>query len=143
MCQIFKHKSINHVAKILALFLDLFYIFIFVCKRSLSISDQASRKYSFNIHSEEHESSVTRCWNTKQHDFFPKSSQTRFCLKSDIFHNIQIVPNLLGYFCKKNCYQDVPKIAQSGHAEQDKSLSYFLFINPALPTHLPRQQLKT
>ena len=36
-----------------------------------------------------------------------------------LFNIAQKVTNVLGYFCKQICYQELSKIAQSGHTDGD------------------------
>ena len=45
----------------------------------------------------------------------PNSSHSRVCFKVMSFLKAQKVTKYLGYFCKKICYQELLKIAQSGH----------------------------
>ena len=64
--------------------------------------------------------SVTRWWNKKSPNFSrycPKCSQIIFRWKWYYFKYTKLLPEFLSYFCKKICYQDVQKIAQSGHTD--------------------------
>ena len=51
--------------------------------------------------------------------YWPKSSQIFFYMKFVLFKIAKKVPEYFGYLCKKFCYQEVQKIAQSGHTEHN------------------------
>ena len=40
-----------------------------------------------------------------------------------VFTTTHKVPKHLGYFCNKNCYQEITKIAQSGHTDWEDQIS--------------------
>ena len=50
---------------------------------------------------------------------FPKADTVAVLHKVVIFKIAQKVFSVLGYFCKQICCQELSKIAQSGHTEQD------------------------
>ena len=49
---------------------------------------------------------------------FPKCNYSSLYKKSDVFKTAQTVSKHLGYFCKKNCHQELSKIAQSAYTAQ-------------------------
>ena len=53
--------------------------------------------------------------DAKFSQYFPKSSQIIFTLKLNYFKQHIKLTEYLGYFCKQVYYQEVQKIAQSGH----------------------------
>ena len=48
---------------------------------------------------------------------FSQKVVNQYLLKSDIFKNGPKVAKYLVYFYKKNCHQDLSKMAQSGHTD--------------------------
>ena len=64
--------------------------------------------------------SVTICWNKKQPDFvqkIPKIQLQQIYLNSVHFKNSSNITKHQDYFCKKNCRQNLSKIAQPGHTD--------------------------
>ena len=49
----------------------------------------------------------------------PKSCQIIFSWKLHYFKQPKKLPEYLGYFCKQICWQEIQKIAQSGHTDDD------------------------
>ena len=49
----------------------------------------------------------------------PKRNYTSLCMKMDVFRTAPKVNIHLGYFCKKICHQELPKIAISGHTDRE------------------------
>ena len=56
----------------------------------------------------------------------PKSIHTDWCKKFHFSQCPKIVAKYLGFFCKKLCSQELSKIAQSGHTDDDE---WFFGIN--------------